>query len=188
LALFLGGVCVAWWQRERIRKVYYSLKFPELLLTLNIIYPSGFFRKFWRLIPSDKGFILDGKLYLYNEAAIIKNNDWFSYKDSKGNLVCRIENKEYNLNMILGIKQRWERWPELYYKEGNPIPIDFTGSSPAGLAFNSTDVQRMRKSDTLAKIHNLMARADLMPIILVLVGVVLLAVLAIAFKTFGMIK
>ena len=179
---------MAWWQREKIRKKYYELRFPELLLTLNIIYPSGLFRKFYRLIPDDKGFILEGKLYLYNEAAIIKNNDWFAYKDKLGALVCKIDGLEYNLNSLLGIKQRWERWPELYYKEGCPWPIDFGRSIPEGLSYNSIDVNRMRKSDTLAKIHNVLARADLGPIILVLVALCLLALAGIALKVFGAIK
>jgi hypothetical protein len=118
LALFLAGIVVLWWQRERLRKKYYELRFPEKLITINIIYPGGLFRKFYRLIPEDSIFAIEGGMYSYNDEAILRNNDWYSYKDKAGDMVVRVEENEYNLNTRLGIKQRWDKWPELYYKEG----------------------------------------------------------------------
>ena len=158
------------------------------MLTINIIYPSGLFRKFWRLIPTDSGFMIEGKLYLYNDEAIIKNNDWYAYKSKAGELVARIEDKEYNLNLLLGIKQRWERWPELYYQDGNPWPINMTRSSNKELMYNSGDFKRLRESDTLAKLHAMLARTDLGPIVIVLAGAALLVAIFIALKVYGVMK
>jgi len=189
LSFIAGCVPIIYFNREKLRKKYYEIRFPEHLLILNIVYPAGYLRRFYRLIPdlSDKTFLIDHGIYNFNEEAILRKNEWYArHKD--GYLIAVCDGKEYNLNLELGIKERWDKWPELWYKFGNPWPIDFYKTSPNILAFNNSDFERFKQSKKLNEIYSALTQDNLMIFVLVILVIVLIVCGVTLGKTMGWIK
>lgn len=179
LAILGAGGIFAYWQREAIRKFYYSLRFPERLIKIRMIYPNNNVNYFWRLIPdtTDKTFSLDGGTYDYNDETILKNNSWFAYREHKteGRLIVRVSDKEYFLDDLLKIKNRWERWPEMTYKFGCPFPVDYNSTKTTEanneITFNASDLEKLKKSTILTQIYNSVAQDSLIIFIIILAAV-----------------
>jgi hypothetical protein len=194
--LVLAGI-IAYVARERIRKEWYKVRFPEKLIHVVLIYPGNFKRDYWRLIPEDTTFELDGGTYNYDDDAVLKANTWFASKDKKreGRLILRIGEKEYYLDDRLKIKNRWETWPEIYFCYGCPFPVDwqtmetpeYTSKDAMGndiskkVAFNAMDWERLKKSTILTQIYaTLAANGTLIFIVILLVAVLILSGVSVA--------
>lgn len=192
LSLLILGVVIAYWQREKLLKVWYSLRFPERLIKVNIIYPGNYIRHFWRLIPKTNTFDFGEETYQYSEPSILKQNDWYATKKEDGRLILRIKDNEYYLDDLLGIKNRWDQWPEIYYIDGCPFPVDWgktaapeiTATNEKGeqttkkVHFNATDYKKFKQTkiitDLFASMENsglMLALVILAVLILILVGV-----------------
>lgn len=176
--------------REMVKKSWYSVRFPEKLLHVKIFYPGGHYRDYWRLIPEDNTFELDGGIYNYNDATVLKNNTWFAYKDKKeeGRLILNIEDQKYYLDDRLKIKNRWEKWPEIHFIYGCPWPIDYNkveiakqkvkdaqgNISDKEIIFNASDFERFKKSTILTQIYAALTGNALITVLVILVIIVLI--------------
>jgi len=192
----VGGAAIYWF-REALKKRYFILRFPEKLIIVAIIYPGNKIRRFARLIPDDNTFDFGDQTYNYAESSVLKNNTWYAYKDKakEERLILNIESKEYYLDDLLKIKQRWERWPEIYYKYGCPLPINFWAEGETEAAkdkapiveFNAHDLSRLKKSTILTQIYNSMGQNNLMVVVIILLFIVLLGVVVIILNNAGVI-
>lgn len=188
-AILLSSTGIIYWQREAIKKHYFILRFPEKLIIINVIYPGGYIRKFYRLIPEDMTFDIEGGTYAFADQSILKKNDWFLYPGKQADeLCCRVDGKEYNISEKLQLRSRWEQWPELYYLFGKPFPVDFSASSPDNIKFDSRDLEKLKKSTILTQIYASLPGDTIIYIVLVLLFVVLAAVGVILSKIMGWIK
>lgn len=195
LVTLFGGIGIyVYWQREQLRKFYYSLRFPEKLLKINIFYPGNTKQTYYRLIPNDISFSIDGGTYLYDADAIIKNNDWYAFRDKKklNRLIVRIEDKEYYLDDLKNIKVKREAWPELYYKFDCPFPIDINGSiiddGKTNIKLKSTTLEDFKKSTLLTQVWTALENPNLIIFVLVLVVISLIIGGVTMGKVFGWIK
>jgi hypothetical protein len=190
LTLIAAGGIFAYHQRERIKKEWYAFRFPEKLLHVIMVYPGNYRRDFWRLIPEDSTFELDGGTYMFENSSILKNNTWYAYKDKKaeGRLILKIEDKEYYLDDKLKLKSRWDKFPEIYYLYGCPFPVDWSKTrEPVAttkdrngediekpIIFNAQDFERLKKSTILTQIYATLSANGTMILLIILVIVVLI--------------
>jgi hypothetical protein len=179
------GVLI-YWQREKIKENYYKWRFPEKLLKVIIHYPSGLYRIFFRLIPTDSFFIFDGKTYNYLTESVLKQNDFFIYKDS-GKAIAKIEDKIYNLEDRFKIKRKDAQFPEIHYIYDCPLPIDFN-SIDNKLKLSGSNLTDLKENDLLKKLLTLEQEKSMLMIIMLLVGFNILATLFIIAKMMGWIK
>ena len=187
----MGGAAIYWF-REALKKRYFILRFPEKLIIVGMIYPGNKIRRFARLIPDDNTFDFGDQTYNYSESSVLKNNDWYAYKDKEkeGRLVLKIEDKEYYLDDLLKLKQRWEKWPEIYFRYGYPLPLNLWGETEDGqpaIVFNSHDLSRLKKSTILSQIYNAMGQNSFMVAILIVGVICLLGIIVIILNSAGVI-
>jgi hypothetical protein len=174
--LFAGGV-VLYVAREWLLKKFYSVKSPEKLIKCVVVYPGKWIRNFYRLIP-DSGFnSLPGGAYNYTEKAVYRNRDIFAY-NNQGGLKVDLDNMPYFLKLEKAYKKRFEPWPEIHYIYGNPLPVDYDmaikkDESPA-ILFNSSDLERLKKSTILTQIYNAMSGANLLAVAIILLIILLI--------------
>lgn len=193
LTLAFGGGVVAYWMRERIiRKVLTTFQ-PEKLIKIGMIYPNGWIRRFYRLIPTNRFYMLDGGAYNYNDSAVLKNSEAFALadKDDSTRLKFVFEGKEYYYDDQRKLKQRFERYPEIFYRYGKPWPLDMTTEpqpEPASqdkdgvkvrdiTKYNASDLEKLIKSTMVNQLLTSFA-ANAGAIVVILLVILLLAVLA----------
>lgn len=141
---------VIYFFKERLKKNYYIIKSPEKLLKIVVHYSSNYFKEYWRIIPDNEEFELEGRLYKYSDKAILKDNDFFlRKKDNK--LYAHVEGKVYEITEKSKLLYRWRSFPELHYFFNNPIPIDFDLSKKS-LEFSSKQLQEFKDNDLFAKL------------------------------------
>ena len=191
--LALGGVAVAYWQRERIKKIFYSLAAPERLIKIGMILPNGWIRRFYRLIPKGDLFKLPGGVYNYNIKDLLKNNDAFAKSDPKDptRLKVTIEGQDYFIDNARKLKQRFDRWPEIFYRYGNPWPLNMTQETrptdPAPddsaekkdlVFYDASDLGKLTKTNVITQLLASMEGSPLMGLLVGLVVILIILVLA----------
>jgi len=169
ISLIMVSGALAYFYREKIRYKYYMFRFPEKLVKLIIHYKSGLYRIYWRIIPADKQFMMDGKIYHFNDKNILKENNFYAIKDKSEFPLINIDNKKYRLNEIYGIKLRKTKHIELHYWFNNPSPIDFNFDRQR-VDFNSSQLQSFKDNDLFTKLLTLSDEKRLM--VLILVGII----------------
>lgn len=188
LSLVLGLGTLAYLFRERLRRRYYHMRWPEKLIKLVVYYPGNKFRTFWRLIPDDDTFQIDKKPYLYTDKAIMRTNDFYVRKDERKGVVASIEGTEYNVIPYNRVRSRWDKYPELHYKYNVPYPIDYSKSTDKEIAWTSEEFADFKEHNlwkTLLTMDTQKSATMLLFIICIintLISVVLLA------KNMGWIK
>jgi hypothetical protein len=206
--ILFGLIVFAYWQRERIKKTWYSIRFPERMIKVNMIYPGNYIRHYWRLIPDSDSFELDGGLYLFDDKEILKSNNWYASKkatkEKSERLVLNIDGNEYFLDERLKIKNRWEKWPQIFYIFGNPFPVNWAGTADvkikemtAGadpkledktILLSAQDLKHFKESTILTQLLASLKNNPLLIIILLVAFLALACSAAAAAKLFGLIK
>jgi len=199
LYLWITLVCAfgvyLWWNREFIRQKYYEIRFPERIILISIIYPGNWIKRFYRLIPNRDTFSFGGEEYLYNDAAILKNNNWYTTTDKKDKLIARIPDlsgageKEYFIDDYLKLKKKGRSYPELWFKDGCPFPIDFQKSEQvSGLKINTQGLSKLHNSTTINQIYSSIAESGIIIVVLILTALGFLINLAVFSKLMGWLK
>lgn len=166
LSILLGIMVVVYWFREAIRREYYQFRFPEKLLKVVIHYKNNYFKDFWRLIPDNNEFILEGKAYQYSDKKVLKDNDFYLRK-VKDKIKVVIDNKEYDINDKLKLLKKWRKYAEIHYYHNCPVPIDFDMSKKL-LDFSSKQLQDFKDNDLFAKLLTLDTEKNMLMFILIL--------------------
>lgn len=194
LTLMLGGGAVAYWQRERIKKRFYELTNPEKLIKIGVVYPGNWIRYFYRLIPREKTFTLPGGLYNYNDKEILKNNDFFIQENKEGRLIAKVGGQEYNISDKLKLKLRWERWPQIYFRFGNPWPLimaeepeikkavkkegEIETEDNQPVFYNASDLEKIMKSKLITQLLESISDSPMLKAVIVLIIIAILVGLA----------
>lgn len=203
-------LAVAFWQRERIRKLYYTVRHPEKVIKVIIHYPTGLYRIFWRIIPPDDIFKLEKSMYVYDKLSVKKEDDFFAVQskdtdskiivvrnvfvkevEKKGKIkeVIRLgDGEEVTFNKFFTIApHRGKKYAEIHYIYNNPTPINFNYST-GKLDFSATALKTFKDNDLVTKLLTLKAERNLMMILMFMVIGNLLLSLFIISKMMGWIQ
>lgn len=164
ILLFIG--VLIYFFRERIRKKYLEIRFPEKLLKVVIHYKGGYYKEFWRLIPIDDYFELEGIRYNYDDKKILKENDWFVRKKGEEKYIT-VEGKQYSYKKIFGIKNRWKSYPELHYFYNCPVPIKYE-MTKKDIEITANQLKQVAENDLFQKLLRLEGEKQIMMILLIL--------------------
>lgn len=185
-SLFVVAGIVFYWNREKIRYQYYSFRFPEKLIKIMIHFKGNLTKRYYRLIPDDKKFRLDNKIYNYADKAVLKNSDFYLTKDTLGKQYFEIEGKKYDFIELCKIKEKTSIYPEIHYFDNNPTPITFNVEKKT-IDFTSLELEEFEKNDLWKKLLTLEGEKTLMVFILILCIVNMVASLLIIAKMFGIL-
>lgn len=152
--------------REWIRKQYYKIRFPEKLIRIVIHYKTNYFKVYWRIIPDVDTIKLDGKNYAFNSKLILNPNDVFAKAKKGTGLKLGVEGKWYNVDNLLKIKSRWNKYPELHYFYNAPNPIQFDMSKKK-IEFSSKQLKDFKENDLFSKLLTLDTQSTMIFLVLV---------------------
>lgn len=187
-SLFAGISIAVYWHREKIRKLYYRIRFPEKLLKCIVHYKSGLYKVYWRIIPDKDFFVFEGKQYIYSDKSILKENDFFARK-TKDDLkfTVDIEGKSYNLTEYYGIKRKGKKYPEIHYFFNYPNPVIFNYEKH-NIEFSASQLDDFKENDLFNKLLTLEAEKRILIFLFLLVIGNFLATLVILAKMMNWIK
>lgn len=186
--MFLGCVLaliifLTYWFREKLRKKYYTFRFPEKLLKVIIHYPSGLFKEFWRVIPNEKMFVLDGLTYEYIEKEVIKSNDFFLRREEDKQFVI-VDGKKYDFDELAKIQKRKGNYPEIHYFYNITKPLNFNFEKKL-IDLSSKEATDFKVADLFAKLLNLEGEKQLIMIVIIVTVLNLLCTVYIILKMHG---
>ena len=172
--------------KERIRRKYYELRFPEKLIKVVMHYKSGFFKEYYRLLPENDEFVLENKTYQFSNKQLLKDNEFFSRKNSKEEFVL-INSKKYTITESCKIKYRWSKYPEIHYFYNRPQPINFDLSKNQ-IDFSSKQLHEFKENNLFMKLLMLDAEKTMMNIILMIVVLNIIGTVVLMSKVLGWVK
>lgn len=185
--LALGTVIgtLAYWRREDIRRVIYTLGYSESVIKVYMHYPGGQFKVYYRLVPVRKIFQFGNQTYKYEDSSLVRQNcDTFAV-ESDGNFYMVMEGKRYILNRRYEITKKHSSYPEIHYKYNSPYPIDFSQSSEKGVEFTSVDLKEFKENDLFSKLLTLSDLNRLVIFCLLIAGINLIGTIFIIAKLMG---
>lgn len=176
LSFMLGTI--AYFLREKIRRKYYYIRYPEKLVKVVIHYKNNLFKVYWRLIPKRNQFVLLGHIYHYSDKNILKTNDIFSYMKNE-NMTIKIldtnkkgkidtaKYKEYNIRPNLITKNRWDSFGELhyYYNISEPLSFDINKKK---IEFSGEELKQFEENDLFQKMLTLEDEKRLIKIVIII--------------------
>jgi len=171
LISLIGIVSVAiYYYREKIRKKYYEFRFPEKLIKIVMHYKSGQFKEYWRIIPDDFFFTIQGKNYEYQDSCILKQNNFYVYENKQKELKVKIDGKEYDLDSKYKIEKRKSKYPEIhyYYNVSKPVKFEFEDKK---VEFSAKESRDFKENDLFNKLLTLEGEKNLLKfLILIAIG------------------
>jgi len=180
------GVAV-YWKREQIIKLYFQTRFPEKVIKIVIHYKSGMYNCYWRLIPDNNLFKVNGLTYEFNDKEVLKENNFFSLKQNNKKTIINLKGKKYYFEDLALINEKGRKWSELHYFYNNPKPLsfDFTNED---LNFTSKQMTDFEQNDLFTKLLTLNDEKKTMMILIVMVGFNLFVTIFIVAKMMGWLK
>ena len=186
LSILMGVGVSIYIFREILRKKWYEVRWPEKIIKVIIHYKSNYYKEFWRLIPEEKFLKIESKIYNYSDDLILRENDLLAgKKDNK--IIFRIGNKEYQLNDIYQIKNRWKHYPEIHYFFNSPAPIQFEYDNKK-IRLSSYLLEEFKKNDLTGKLLSLKEEKNLLTFLMIMMVINLLATVFIIAKMMGWVK
>lgn len=189
LMLLMGIICLIsvaiYWYRELIRKQYYKFRFPQKLLKAIVHYKSGLYKTYWRIIPDEAGFTLEGKNYNYSDKAVIKENEMIIKTGAQNKIV--IEGKTYDLIDEKVIKKTKDSYPEIHfwYNISSPITFDFAKHKAE---FSAKEQQDFKENDLFKKLLTLEQEKNLMMFLIIVCALNTIGIIFIIAKMMEWIK
>lgn len=168
--------------RERVRKTYYKVRFPEKLIKVVVHYKTGQYREYWRVIPDEKTFSVGGKRYEFSDKSLIKENEFFTVNETDKTII-KAGNKKYLLEDELKIKKRRGKYPEIHYFYNVPSPIRFDYSGK-DIKLSSAQLEEFQENDLFKKLLTLREEQRLLLFILIISMIGALASILVALKYF----
>lgn len=177
---------ILYWQRERLRKFYYTLRYKERVLKVIIHFPSRLYKVYWRLIPSDGVFTVDKKDYVYDAKLIEQEDDFFvdmrdtdnkklyivknlfvkKDKDGKQRIkLGKLIEKEYSTEF--DIRQKGKKYSEVHYVYNNPQPITFDYET-GKLDMTGEQLKEFKDNNLFMKLLTMQGQKNLMMFIILL--------------------
>ena len=180
----IGGLI--YYYRWSILRKYHEFRFPEKVVEIFIHFKGGLYKKYYRLIPDDNVFKIDGKTYCYADEAIQRANDFFIRSDDVG-FYCYVEGKRYNIDQYKTISRTKKSYSELHYFYNIPTPLMYNFQNKE-LNFYATDLDKFQENDLFGKLLSL-ADQNMLIMICIIIGVInCIATFFIIAKLMGWIK
>lgn len=160
--------------REKIKKFYYSMRYPEKLFKVVMHFKGSMYKEYWRILPDNKIINFKNKKYFFDGETFIKDKEMlFCPKNKSDKLITTIENKEFTFNEYYGIKRRWNKYPEIHYFYNNPNPIKFEISDKQKLItpelkISSNQLSMFKENDLFSKLLLLKGQDNLIKIIMII--------------------
>jgi hypothetical protein len=184
LSFFGFNSIIIWWYREKIKRKYYIMRFPEKIIRVFIHYKTGLFHEFWRLMPTEDTLELMNNAYIYDSKKIIKADDIFISEKEKEYKI-KIDKKEYNLLPDKIIKNKHNIYQEIHYFFNNPAPLDFY--SNVELKTSASDLNIFQENDLFRKLMTLSQEKGILLLLMILVIANLLGTIFIILKITGVL-
>lgn len=183
MGLFIG----IYWQREKLKKYYYLVRFPEQIIKVIVHYGTGLYNVYWRLIPDDNIFKINAKVYEFNDEKILKENDFFADKRKNKKTIIKVDDIEYEFENLALISYKGGKYPEIHYFYNNPKPLDF-GLSDSKLKFSSKQMHDFEQNDLFTKLLTLTQERTTMMIIMIVCIINILINAVMLAKMMGWLK
>lgn len=200
------GFAFLYWKREQVRRIYYSLRFPERAIRIIIHFPNNLYRVYWRLVPSKRILEINRKKYVYDKDQVTKDSEiyitndgkdkplmyvvqnLFTKKDHKGNELIKIGDlKPFVFDAKAVLKQKWTKYPEIHYFFNNPFPLQFDVSK-VDIEINSEQLKELQENELFSTLLSLKGQKLMFLLIAVMVGVNMLITIFILAKQMGWIE
>lgn len=171
-------------KREQIKRWWYKNISIHKTVKLVMHYDTTRTKVFYRLIPEDKVFNIDGSMYHYDKDATIKHEDLFAIRDTKDKknnekIYFQVEGQKYNFDLRSFEKMSQmfgnDNIVEIHYWHNIPTPINFDVKKK-DLILSAKQMNDMKVNDLFAKLLRLEDQNMMMMIILICVIVVILIV------------
>lgn len=180
---FIIIMCIVF--RKSIQRTMYKTFYPEKVLKILIHYPQGYFNDFYRLIPKDKEFLIDGNRYKYDDDYIKKHKEIFvnmNADQETGNF--EIKGNKYNIDLRKINKKKWNSIPEIHYFYNVSEPIQFNINNKK-LELSANQSKELKDNDLFSKLLSLKEEKmeHLLLIILVILNIILSIIIML--KQFG---
>jgi hypothetical protein len=183
VSFFVSFVCVLiayirlrWEQINHWRLKNFN---PARIIRCVIHYDSTRTKVYYRLIPSDKTFVIDDMRYHYDKESSIKPEDLFAVLDKKDKkeLTFKIDNKEYKYS-LLSLEKRSvlfgeDNCLEIHYWFNCPTPINFDVKK-RDVVLSAKQMQDMKVNDLFAKLLKLEDQDMMLMIILICVILIII--------------
>jgi len=185
-SMFMGLFVAIYFFKERIKRKYYEIRYPEKLIKTVIHYKSGMFKEYWRIIPDDNFLKCEGKIYNFLNTNLIKGNDLFIDKE-KDKSKIQINGNTYELKDFSIIKKRWRKYPEIHYFFNSPNPIFFdVGKKKVDLS--SKQLESFKENDLFAKLLTMETEKRILTILLIMMIINTIGTILIFAKLMGWLK
>lgn len=165
-------------KREKIRRTYYKIRFPEKIIKCVVHYTSTYYKEYWRIIPDDNKYNMEGKQYLHSESEIVKKNDIFAVLSDKEEETYKvsIEGKKYDILKKYKIKTRGRSYPEIHFFFNNPKPIMFDFPKKK-IDLTSKQMKEFEENDLFSKLLTLATERSMLTFLIIMgVGNLLLSI------------
>jgi hypothetical protein len=166
-SILMGLFIAIYWKREALKKYYYLARFPERIIRVIIHYGTSFYNVYWRLVPDDKIFKINNKVYEYNDEKVLKENEFFADKKDNKKTIIKVDGIEYNFEDLALIKVKGGKYPEIHYFYNNPNPLDFN-LTDAELKFSSKQMNDFEENDLFTKLLTLTQERTTMMIVMII--------------------
>lgn len=188
LSIVLGSFVILYWHREKIRRKYYEIRFPERIIKVVLHYKSGFFKEFFRLMPDDNLFVINGKDYHFDSEEILRDNDFFVRKNKKKTeTVVKIEGVEYIITDLYKLRKKKRDYPELHYFYNIPKPIQFDYKEK-DIKLSAKQLNLFQENDLFSKLLTLDTQRNIFIILMILMIANFLVTFILLAKNMGWIK
>jgi len=124
----MGFLITIFFFRNKIKKKYYELRYPEKLIKVILHYKSGMFKEYWRIIPDDNIIKAENKYYSFSDTQLLNvaTNETLAKRiDKKDYMNITIDGNTYQLSEKHLLKKRFRHYPEIHYLFNVPAPIAF---------------------------------------------------------------
>jgi hypothetical protein len=188
-AVLCGIAVIIYYYRYKIRIIYWKLRKSEKLIKVFIHYDTGFYKKFWRLIPSSNLFQVEESTYIYDKNHIIKHRERKDVDDHTKEKPMKIlvNGKEYNYNEGVQVQDKDSKYPEIHYFFNNPNALIFKNELETQ-EMTSEQVEEFKNNDLFHKLLYVDAGQQLMMIVMLICIINLLISGFIIAKLMGWIK
>ena len=179
LYCFIGSIffflfCIGWAYQETIKFWVLKTFKPERLIKVVMHYPNNDLKNFWRLIPEDDLLSIGHEKYIYGREELSTIKDKFILKNKDESRYVLIDGVNYDFNVLCLEKKRFDKFPEIHYIFGNPLPIDFTyftkkkADGVSVVDLSARQLEMLKKNDLFAKLLRLDVEQNLMTFIIII--------------------
>lgn len=186
-SILMGVFIGVYWQREKLKKYYYLIRFPERIIRVIIHYGTGLYNVYWRLVPDDNVFKINAKVYEFDDDNVLKENDFFADKKNNEKTIIKVDGNKYYFEDLALIKVKGGKYPEIHYFYNNPKPLDYNLTDKE-LKFSSKQKHDFEQNDLFTKLLTLQQERTALMVVMIICGLNVLLSFVMLAKMMGWIK